>query len=726
LTLQKKTGAENDTLQLIADMAGGNINVTWDSSTSNEWTTGGQEWADQSLNSTQFMSGDSVTFGSGTTDLKVAALGVEVSAMVIEAGNHSFSGGAIISTNQIEGNAVDPTEKLEVKGPAVATFSNQLDFKNGLEIDSGAKVTLAGQAALADTMAIANDGELVFNTDNDYQQKTVISGNGLLTKDGSSHLTLTAQNTFSGNTNVNDGLLTLAQTAALAGDVRVTSGGLEVRGTIEGSVTIAPDANAYLMAGAGGIIEGDLTMGNNSFLEIANENSLLTVRGATTLGSINARLHGLDGWQEQNYLVLEVADENELASFPDQSVTTYALIDYTLTKSGNKLVLAVSSVSTPTEVAITYNQKAVAGALASLKSGALKTFVDTTFINMTEDKFLEALDQLSAPVIAQVLEVASGFSHNFSQTVISHLADKYWVNSNSGQNYSGSLTAPSAGSFSGPGHNLWFSAGGSYARYGGENNVSATIVRGYDLRLGYDLSLDNGFLAGAVLGFDNQRIGMDRPYAQVDLDTFSAALYGGAQFEAGPGTLRLILGASYSSHAIDSERRVIIDTFDGILKANYHGQTWQIFGEAAFNFELSQKVSLEPYLNLTWQSTSLSSFKETGPLVSLTTKKSTVENFITNLGLRVKAQLSDKVSLSGSLGWQHKFGSVRPKTTMAFRDSGDYFTVQGSPTNRDSVTAELSLKVNLTDSLAIQANYDGAFGRKSQRHAGSAVFSFTW
>jgi outer membrane autotransporter protein len=392
-------------------------------------------------------------------------------------------------------------------------------------------------------------------------------------------------------------------------------------------------------------------------------------------------------------------------------------------------MLAVTGSSSPVSKAVTGNQKAVAGVFRSLRvGGALRTFIESALPSMSDSEYLDALDQLSAPVVPQVLEIAGGLSHNFAKNVISHLAEKHWLNFNPSQDYASSANAPAAGAgdFSGVGHNLWFSAGGFYARYDGEDNLSDTIVTGYDIRLGYDLSLESGWLAGAVLGFDNQRIGMDRPYGRVDVDSFSAAIYGGRQFQAGPGILRLLLGASFSSHSVDSERVVNIAGVRDSLKADYHGQTWQIFGEVAWNFNLGPNTSLEPYLNLTWQKTTLNSFNETGRLFALTTKKSSTDNFRTNLGLRAKAKITDKVSVSGALGWEHTFGSVRPETTVAFRDSGSYFKAQGSPISRDSVTAEVSLNVDITESVSFKASYDGAFGKKSQRHAGTAMLSFSW
>ncbi|MDR2367628.1 MAG: autotransporter domain-containing protein [Deltaproteobacteria bacterium] len=731
LTLALKPGAVDDTLQLTASMVGGNMNITWDNSVGDEWTIGGQDWEDDGTsNPTNFMPGDAVTFGTGTTDIQVIDSGVEVAGMDIDDGDHSFSGGAISSTGEVSGSDVNPTQKLRVRNAAEAKFSNRVDFKNGLDIDSAAKVTLAGDGSFADDMAIANDGELVFDTAGDYAQNGVITGDGTLTKDGDSTLTLTAQNTYTGDTTVIGGQLTVAQTGGVAGDVNVNSGGLEVRGTVGGSVDVAASPGAYLVAGSGGSIGGDLTMGNNSVLQIANENKALSISGDTDLGSITPTLYGLTGWENKNYLVLEVSDENDLASFATpQPVSNYALVSYSLEKYGNKLVLAVSDVSNPVDVAITRNQKAVASVLGTLKTGGkLKTFLDSALINMNEEEYLDALDQLAAPVFPQVQEIAASLSHGFSKNVISHLAEKHWLDYGSGQDYASSANAPAAGAgdFSGFGHNLWFSAGGFYARYDGEDNLSDTIVTGYDIRLGYDLSLEGGWLAGAALGFDNQRIGMDRPYGRVDVDTFSAAIYGGRQFQAGPGNLRLLLGASFSSHSIDSERVVNIAGVRDSLRADYHGQTWQVFGEAAWNFNLGPRASLEPYLNLTWQKTTLNSFNENGRLFSLTSKKSSSDNFRTNLGLRAKAQITDRVSISGALGWEHTFGSVRPETTLAFRDSGSYFKVRGTPTTRDSVTAEVSLKVKLSESVSLQANYDGAFGKNAQRHAGSAVFSYTW
>ncbi|MDR1545142.1 MAG: autotransporter outer membrane beta-barrel domain-containing protein, partial [Deltaproteobacteria bacterium] len=137
-------------------------------------------------------------------------------------------------------------------------------------------------------------------------------------------------------------------------------------------------------------------------------------------------------------------------------------------------------------------------------------------------------------------------------------------------------------------------------------------------------------------------------------------------------------------------------------------------------------AGLEPYVNLAWQNTALNSFEESGQLFSLRARKSGADNFRSNLGLRARVQLSDKVSLNGSLGWEHSYGAVRPETIVAFSDSGGFFKTQGAAADRNAVTPEVGLTVNLTESAALQAVYNGSVGKHSRSHAGTAVFSCSW
>lgn len=63
--------------------------------------------------------------------------------------------------------------------------------------------------------SVVNDGELSFNRTDDPLFAPAISGTGTVTQLGSGNLTLTAVNTYTGNTNVTAGTLTLADNAGL-------------------------------------------------------------------------------------------------------------------------------------------------------------------------------------------------------------------------------------------------------------------------------------------------------------------------------------------------------------------------------------------------------------------------------------------------------------------------------------------------------------------------------
>ena len=131
----------------------------------------------------------------------------------------------------------------------------QLTVTNANTLTIGGTVALAGSANTAETLTVAVAGNVTFNN--------IISNGGTtgaslgLTMNGSGTLTLSANNTYTGATNVNSGILTLAQTNAT---IASNSAGLMINngGTVRVTAinAIANSATAVpVTINNGGILE---------------------------------------------------------------------------------------------------------------------------------------------------------------------------------------------------------------------------------------------------------------------------------------------------------------------------------------------------------------------------------------------------------------------------------------------------------------------------------------
>jgi outer membrane autotransporter protein len=228
------------------------------------------------------------------------------------------------------------------------------------------------------------------------------------------------------------------------------------------------------------------------------------------------------------------------------------------------------------------------------------------------------------------------------------------------------------------------------------------------------------------LGFTDGNVRVDDRSSKADVAGYTAALFGGKVFEAGPGKLNLMAGASYTWHDISTERYASVAGASQKLTADYGASTTQLFGELGYALPVSDRISLEPFAGLAWSDTRTRGFSESGGSAALRGQSNSNTQTTSTLGLRALTNFTvgrTESRLQATLGWRHAFGDVLPQTTMAF-DGGQAFTVAGAPIARDAALAELGVEAALTKNATIGLTYSGQFGGGNRENAGS--LHMTW
>ena len=182
------------------------------------------------------------------------------------------------------------------------------------DISSHANVVLSGTTA-----------KLGFNRSNAYAFGKVISGSGAVSQDGAGITTLSAANTYTGNTTVNAGALLVTGSTSSSSAVSVASGAtLAGTGSVSGSVSLSGTLRPGASAGAGSVgtlATGSLTINGGATLALdlaapgttgGGVNDLVQVSGNVTLGGALA--------------------VNNLAGF--STTGSYTLLTYTGTRTG--------------------------------------------------------------------------------------------------------------------------------------------------------------------------------------------------------------------------------------------------------------------------------------------------------------------------------------------------------------------------------------------------------
>ena len=180
------------------------------------------------------VSGAAILVKNGTATLTVNAVNDNTGATVINGGTLQINGhigsgnitnyGELIfsqtASRSVPGTLTGPGNLTQSGSATLSLLANNDTFSGGVTISGGATLQV-GSGGAAGTLGtgstVTNDGTLILNRSGTFSFSKVIQGSGAFTKSGSSVVTLTASNSYSGATTVNDGKLILATAAAHAG-----------------------------------------------------------------------------------------------------------------------------------------------------------------------------------------------------------------------------------------------------------------------------------------------------------------------------------------------------------------------------------------------------------------------------------------------------------------------------------------------------------------------------
>lgn len=246
----------------------------------------------QSVDSTARVLTNNLNFGSGAGGNNIFA----------GTGNLKFTGSAANGTSktltvnnpQTEFSGVlSGVMARTVAGTGVLIFSGANTYSLGTTINPGATLQLGnggGTGSLSTSGAILNDGTLRFNRTNALVQgthfsSTPITGIGAVIQDGTGTTTLTAANTYAGQTIVNNGALFITPAYQGGGDVLVANGA--TFGVAASSVSTSALVGS-LNLGSGGATTLDFSFGF-----VGNPtNAAISVNAVTISGTSAIRIGG--------------------------------------------------------------------------------------------------------------------------------------------------------------------------------------------------------------------------------------------------------------------------------------------------------------------------------------------------------------------------------------------------------------------------------------------------
>lgn len=309
------------------NQTGGTVTVTSNSSENAAIRLG--HWPNET--STYNLSGGVLNIADPNSDLAIATDGTGI---FNQTGGEAFAPGIMVNHRNSAGNAT-----FTITGGRFTIGARGIQTAGGPAAVNLGGGTLRASAAWSSSVPMTltgTGGNITFDTNgNTITLSGVLSGPGGLNKIGAGTLTLTAANSYAGDTTISAGTLALTGSGSIAGgrihveadsffDITGKPGGLYTMpsgqtlsgdGTVVGSLNVAAGAAIGAGASPGHLtITGDYTQAGTMFVEIAGmaqgtEYDWIEVAGQATLGGvIDVDLVGFTPPLEASFDVLTAAN----------------------------------------------------------------------------------------------------------------------------------------------------------------------------------------------------------------------------------------------------------------------------------------------------------------------------------------------------------------------------------------------------------------------------------
>ncbi|WP_338881126.1 autotransporter domain-containing protein [Achromobacter veterisilvae] len=358
------------------------------------------------------------------------------------------------------------------------------------------------------------------------------------------------------------------------------------------------------------------------------------------------------------------------------------------------------------------------GSAPGMATGASQ--VATAVLSMTPDQARSALKMLSGEAYASTPSVLQSMGDTVRTLPLAHLRGNLDAPALAGRP-TAQLGSPSSDALPQSGASpVWAQVFGNWSTFGSDGNASSVSQSSGGLFVGGDGAVGGGWRLGGALGYIGSHSSIADTASRTNVDSYTATLFGGRNFPAGPGHVRFMAGAAYTWHDIDTKRDVAAGSLAQRLESSYHASSTQVFTELGYHLPLGDAYSIEPYAGVAWNQLRTRDFDETGGTAALHGAGSSDDVTSTTLGLRGAWLFgSDRAPgrLTATLGWRHAMGDVKPRQELAF-EGGSTFSVTGVPIARDAAVLGLGAEMAITRNTTAGVAYDAQFGGGNRQQSG--------
>ncbi|MBX9800102.1 MAG: autotransporter domain-containing protein [Burkholderiaceae bacterium] len=612
---------------------GGTVTSTWGDIGSGPSANGTVTVSD--INS-KWTASRSLSIGyDGTGELTIENGGIVHSSQYTQLTN-SLSGNASIQLNGSSAARGVLETAYVTKGAGTVAFN----WNGGILRATGNETNFLRNLASSD-IVIGSAGAYFDTNTYNVGINTILNGSGGLSKLGLGTLTLTAANTYGGDTEINAGILRIANTGSLAGAVNVNNGGtLAGSGMVKNTTvmdggTVHSDADILT-------IDGNYTQNTNATLRIdatsSSNYSKLHVTGNASFAAgtrLDVNVNPINTLALDNILTDVVKANTGLTSSDFRVTDNSALFNFRAIGNANSIDLrVVSNSATGIRDAVIERRHWASLGAADVLDTQLNNSVRGDMGNV-----INAFGQLStnrdvARAATQTLPLVSG-----NQAILNTLTSFQRLL----QNRSGTASGVSSGDAL-PSKEAWARAFGSRAEQDDRNGTSGFTADSWGMAFGADAQIAADARFGVAYGYAKTSVNGNTELAgtaqRVNIDSHILSAYGSKDI----GDARNISWqADVGMNNNKSTRQMEFGGLNRSATADYRTYSAHLGAAITQQIALSSATTLTPGLRADYSWLKSQSYSETGANA---------------LNLNVDAQKTDAFVLGADAHLQHRYSAV--------------------------------------------------------------------
>jgi autotransporter-associated beta strand protein len=578
---------------------------------------------------------------------------------------------------------------------AINSKSSAPVLANGVYTLDGATLSSSGVATISNAITLTGTGGVIDTTGTTTLSGS-ISGTGQLWKVGSGEAILSGVNTYSGNTNVSAGTLTINGTVS-SPNVTVFNGGtLKGSGRINGNLTsfgtVSPGnspgiltitgnytENAVLDIEVGGTVagvnpagfdqvnvSGAFTANATSTLRVTRFNNFDPVRGQSFRAIIAGSYVGAFGTLDRNSQTAQVLYQTSTGTIFGTGLSeTQTFADYDVTVANRIAVGAALWADGVVNGTVIKNG-------ANTTTSTAKAYLAATDVGTAAAGVLlaadvgTALDSLSPEAYGAVAQMGARNAHSLARSLLAVMPTGDAWTYQLGYDASKATSTASPTSLNGE-----FDVNSSYAL--------ATRGLGQSSKVSIMLATDHGNVAAS--GFASKMTGQ---------------------------TIGLGFGTSFGSARLDLGFTSGVETVSGTRSGQSFSNAKMSGSAVMARLTLAPLAGITPFFGLSRSNGTMDAIAETGTGANLNVASFSQSLSLAEVGAEYSYKLSDKVTLGVTAAYEHDLGNNAQSISATFADAASptAFTVNTYGFGKDQFRGGLNFKAVLSESSSAGLSYE--------------------